>query len=59
MGLDSEILHGLIDKSLSKARSLSCLHLSGNPGISKDLIEFIRSRVKCKDPIKTVTIDFP
>jgi len=48
-GLDFEILHHLADNALIKTRSMTCLHLSGNPGVNQELIEFIRERLKCRE----------
>lgn len=45
-GLDHEIIYALANEALTKARSLVCLHLCDNPGITADNIEFIKYRVK-------------
>jgi len=57
-GLDAFIIHTIVDKALNKARSLLSLHLSGNPGVTNDNIEFIRERGKCRLVEDTVTVYF-
>ena len=34
--------------SLRRARSLLCLHLSGNPGLTSENFEYLNTRIKCR-----------
>jgi hypothetical protein len=57
-GLDAAVIKR-IGAALSKSRGLVALHLNGNPGITKDSIEFLRNRLICKEPVqKIVKINF-
>jgi RNA-binding protein YhbY len=46
-GLNESVLKK-IGSSLSKARALVCVHLSGNPGINDKIIKYLKKRIKCK-----------
>lgn len=48
----------VIGTSLRRARSLLVLHLSGNPGITDELKEYLQNRVHCKPIIPKVKCDF-
>ena len=56
--LDADMLRKVTD-SMDKARSLVSLHLSGNPGINEENIQFIRKHIVCKSARKAVEIRFP
>lgn len=34
---------------MSKAKSLVAIHLSGNPGINEEIIEYARWKLRCRD----------
>ena len=57
-GLDSDIIRGISDRGLPKARSLAVFHLSGNPGINKENIDFLRQRLKSHDYREAINIVF-
>ena len=46
----NEILIKNIGTALKKARSLLSVHLSGNPGVTEDNLEFLFNRIACKKP---------
>jgi hypothetical protein len=39
-----------LGRSLSKARSLVGIHLTGNPGITDRVLRYVHQRIKCKEP---------
>lgn len=45
-GLDEEIIRHLADEAMTKARSLLCLHLDDNPGITPENVAFTRARIR-------------
>jgi hypothetical protein len=45
-----------ISAALNKSCSVLSLHLCLNPGISKDLVEWIRTRIHCKPFVETVRV---
>ena len=45
--------------AMNKARSLVSLHLSGNPGIQEENIQFIRKHLVCKQSHGAVDVRFP
>jgi len=55
--LDKDTIHK-VSEAMNKARSLQSLHLSGNPGITDENINFIRKHIVCKDPRPAITINF-
>jgi len=46
-GLGPFILEG-IGNCLRKAKSLLCIHLSGNPGLTKEMQDSLTQRIKCR-----------
>ena len=46
-GLSDEVIHE-IGTCLRRSRSVLVIHLSGNPGLSKDNFEYLEKRVKCR-----------
>jgi len=55
--MDKDMIHK-VSEAMNKARSLQSLHLSGNPGITDENINFIRKHIVCKDPRPAITINF-
>ena len=38
----------IIGAAIRRAKSLICAHLSGNPGVTEPLIDFLFDRLRCK-----------
>lgn len=55
--MDKDMIYK-VSEAMNKARSLQSLHLSGNPGITDENINFIRKHIVCKDPRPAITINF-
>jgi hypothetical protein len=45
----SEKILWYFGKALRRTKSLRAIHLSGNPGITKRLIDFFKKRVHCAE----------
>ena len=56
MSLHSEMIKEL-GPALRKAKSLLSLHLSGNPGATKDVKTYLRWRVRCVPKYRSNHID--
>lgn len=56
-GLNEGVLKK-VGASLSKARALVTLHLSGNPGINDRNLKYLKKRIRCKSQRPYVHIDW-
>jgi hypothetical protein len=45
----SEKILWYFGKALRRTKSLRAIHLSGNPGITKRLIDYLKKRVHCAE----------
>ena len=56
MGIHSEMIKEF-GPALRKSKSILSLHLSGNPGVTKDVKKYLRQRVRCVPKVKVNHID--
>ena len=46
-GLSAAVIYEM-GSFLRRARSILCIHLSGNPGLTQDNMEYLNGRIKCR-----------
>ena len=54
-GLPAQIIRD-IGHVLTRATSLQSIHLCGNEGINDQMIEWLRKRIRAKEPVQALTI---
>ena len=55
-GLTAQIIR-YIGHYLTRATSLQCIHLCGNEGITDEMIEWLRNRIKAKNDVVPLVVE--